>query len=121
MPSSSPRICGSQLYLSFKVNSTYSQINAFNSMERCMNAIRCWMIKGKLCLNERKPKTDLHGLLMWFLWLHRIIQCLRVVFLILQACLSEIYLFCRIGGLLKFFFSRVEFSMRLQFAISVLL
>ena len=45
---------------------------------------------------ERKSKTDLHRLPMWFLWLHHIIKCLRVTFLLLQACLSEIYLFCRI-------------------------
>ena len=28
--------------------------------------------------SERKSKTDLHGLPMWFLWLRRIIKCLRI-------------------------------------------
>ena len=70
-------------------------------MERCMDAIRCWMIKDKLCLNERKSKTDLHGLPIWFLWSRLIIKCARVTFLLLQACLSEIYPLCRIGGLLR--------------------
>ena len=45
---------------------------------------------------ERKSKTDLHGLPMWFLWLRHIIKCLQVTLLLLQTCLSEIYLFCRI-------------------------
>ena len=56
------------VYLSFKADSTYSQIDAVNSMKRCVDAIRCWMIKDKLCLNEKKSKTDLHGLPMWFLF-----------------------------------------------------
>ena len=109
------------VYLSLKADSTYLQIDAVNSVDRCMDTVRCWMIKDKLCLNERSSKTDLHGLAMCFLWSSPIIKCLPVTFLLLQACLSEIYLFCRIGGLLKIFFSRGEFSMRLQFAINVFL
>ena len=103
------------VYLSLKADSTYLQIDAVNSVDRCMDAVRCWMTKDKLCLNERRSKTDVHGLPMFFF------KCLRVTFLLLQACLSEIYLFCRIGGLLKIFLSRGEFSMRLQFAINVFL
>ena len=94
---------------SFKADSTYLQIDAVNSVERCMDAIRCWMIEDKLCLNERKSKTDLYGLPMWFLWSRCIIKCFRVTFLLLQACLSEIYLFCRIGGLLKIFSAEANF------------
>ena len=93
----------------FKADSTYLQIDAVNSVERCMDAIRCWMIEDKLCLNERKSKTDLYGLPMWFLWSRCIIKCFRVTFLLLQACLSEIYLFCRIGGLLKIFSAEANF------------
>ena len=35
----------------------------------------------------RTSKTNLHGLPMWFLWLCRIINCLQVTILFLQACL----------------------------------
>jgi len=35
----------SQLYLSFKADSTSSQIDAVDSMDRCVDAIRCWMNK----------------------------------------------------------------------------
>ena len=35
----------------------------------------------------RTSKTNLHGLPMWFLWLCRIINCLQVTILLLQACL----------------------------------
>ena len=70
---------------------------------------------------ERKSKTDLHGPPMWFFWLRHIIKCLRVTFFLLQACLSEIYLFCMIRGLLKIVSSRGWFSIRLQFAINVFL
>ena len=41
-------------------------------------------------VKDRPARTTI-----WFLWLHCIIKCLRVTFLLLQACLSEIYLFCR--------------------------
>ena len=34
-----------------------------------------------------KTSTNLHGLPMWFLWLCRIINCLQVTILLLQACL----------------------------------
>ena len=94
------------VYLSFKADSTYSQIDAVNSMKRCVDAIRCWMIKDKLCLNERKSKTDLHGLPMCFFLVALHYQMPSSYILLLQACLSEIYLFCRIGGLLKIFFQR---------------
>ena len=34
-----------------------------------------------------KTSTNLHGFPMWFLWLCRIINCLQVTILLLQACL----------------------------------
>ena len=44
-----------------------------------------------------KSKTELHRLSKWFLWLCCIINCPRKLhFLLLQECLLEIYLFCRI-------------------------
>ena len=42
----------SQLYLSFKPDNTSSQSNAVDAMERCIRAIRCWMIKDKLKVND---------------------------------------------------------------------
>ena len=47
----------SQLYLSFKADSTSSQIDPVNFMERCVDAIRCWMIKDKLSLNDYQNNT----------------------------------------------------------------
>ena len=35
----------------------------------------------------RSSKTNLHGLPVWLLWLCRIINCLQVTILLLQACL----------------------------------
>ena len=42
----------SQLYLSFKPDNTSPQSNAVDAMERCIRAIRCWMIKDKLKVND---------------------------------------------------------------------
>ena len=57
----SPHICGSQQYLSFKADSTSSQIDAVYSMERFVDAVRCWMIKDKLCLNEKTTEFMIIG------------------------------------------------------------
>ena len=65
-----------QLYLSFKPDTTSSQSNAVDAMERCISAIRCWMIKDKLKVNDCKtefilirtrqqlPKVDIKGLVV---------------------------------------------------------
>ena len=37
-----------QLHISFKADSTSSQIDAVSSMGHCVDSIRCWMIKDKL-------------------------------------------------------------------------
>ena len=50
-----------QLYLSFRADSTSSQNDAVNAMERCVDAIRCWMIKDKLCLNGSKTEFIIIG------------------------------------------------------------
>ena len=40
-------------------DSTSSQIDAVNSMGLCVDAVRCWMMKDKLCLNDNKTdKTE---------------------------------------------------------------
>ena len=81
--------------------------SAFTALTYIAKGIKCSLARARqiLCSYsharflvsiERKSKTDLHVLPMWFLWLCRIIKCLRVTFLFLRACLSEIYLFCRI-------------------------
>ena len=65
-----------QLYLSFKPDTTSSQSNAVDAMERCISAIRCWMIKDKLKVNDSKiefiqigtrqqlAKVDIKGLVV---------------------------------------------------------
>ena len=50
-----------QLYLSFKPDTTSSQSNAVDAMERCISAIRCWMIKEKLKVNDSKTEFILIG------------------------------------------------------------
>lgn len=46
----------SQLYLSFKADSSSTQIDTVDSMELCVDAIRCWMIKDKLFLNNNRTE-----------------------------------------------------------------
>ena len=48
-----------QLYLSFKPDTTSSQSNAVDAMERYISAIRCWMVKDKLKLNDSKTELIL--------------------------------------------------------------
>ena len=48
-----------QLYLSFKPDNTSSQSDAVDAMECCISAIRCWMIKDKLKVNDRKTESIL--------------------------------------------------------------
>ena len=50
-----------QLYLSFKPDTTSSQSDAVYAMERCIRAIRCWMIKDKLKVNDSKTEFILIG------------------------------------------------------------
>ena len=65
-----------QLYLSFRPDTISSQSNAVDTMERCNSAIRCWMIKDKLKVNDSKiefiqigtrqqlAKVDIKGLVV---------------------------------------------------------
>ena len=50
-----------QLYLSFKADSASSQSDAVECMERCIKAIRSWMITDKLCLNDTKTEFMIIG------------------------------------------------------------
>ena len=50
-----------QLYLSFKPDTTCSQSNAVDAKERCISVIRCWMIKEKLKVNDSKTEFILIG------------------------------------------------------------
>ena len=45
-----------QLYLSFKADSSTEQNDAMKAMENCITAIRAWMIEDKLCLNDSKTE-----------------------------------------------------------------
>ncbi|XP_068713044.1 uncharacterized protein [Montipora foliosa] len=49
------------LYLSFKPDTTSSQSDAVDAMERCISAIRCWMIKDKIKVNDSKTEFILIG------------------------------------------------------------
>ena len=50
-----------QLYLSFKPDTTSSQSDAVDAMERCVRAMRCWMIKDKLKVDDSKTEFILIG------------------------------------------------------------
>ena len=45
-----------QQYLSFKTDSAFSESNAIAAMEKCIKAIRSWMIKDKLTLDYSKTE-----------------------------------------------------------------
>jgi len=51
-----------QLYLSFKPDTTSSQSDAIEAMELCIKAIRAWMITDKLKLNDDKPEFLIIGI-----------------------------------------------------------
>ena len=51
----------SQLYLSFKPNSSSSQSEAIEGMELCLKAIRAWMITDKLKLNDDETEFLIIG------------------------------------------------------------
>ena len=50
-----------QLYLSFKPDTTSSQSDAIEAMELCIKAIRAWMITDKLKLNDDKTEFSIIG------------------------------------------------------------
>lgn len=50
-----------QLYLSFKPDSEFGETNARCAMERCIRAVRAWMVADKLKLNEDKTEFMLIG------------------------------------------------------------
>ena len=50
-----------QLYLSFKADSSTAQNDAMKAMENCITAIRAWMIKDKLCVNDSKTEFLIVG------------------------------------------------------------
>ena len=50
-----------QLYLSFKADSSTAQNDARKATENCITAIRVWMIEDKLCLNDSKTEFMIVG------------------------------------------------------------
>ena len=50
-----------QLYLSFKPGCTVTEQDAIRTMERCIKAIRIWMLTDKLKLNEEKTEFMVIG------------------------------------------------------------
>ena len=51
-----------QLYLSFKADSSTAQNDAMKAMENCITAIRAWMIEDKVCLNDSKTEFMIVGI-----------------------------------------------------------
>ena len=51
----------SQLYLSFKPDSSESETETKCDMERCIRAVRAWMVEDKLKLNEEKTEFLIIG------------------------------------------------------------
>ena len=50
-----------KLYLVFKSETTQCQEDAMEAMEKCIKAVRAWMITDKLKLNERKTEFLIIG------------------------------------------------------------
>lgn len=50
-----------QLYLSFKANSTTSQTEALEALQDCISSIRAWMLVDKLKLNDDKTEIIIIG------------------------------------------------------------
>ena len=61
LPQSHEYANDAQLYLSFNADSACSQNDAVEAMERCIQAIRSWMIKDKLRLNDNKTEFMIIG------------------------------------------------------------
>ena len=50
-----------QLYLSFKPLGNTAQANAIQAMEKCIDAVRKWMIQDRLMINDDKTEFLLVG------------------------------------------------------------
>ena len=61
LPQSHAYADDTQLYLSFNANSACLQNDAVEAMEQCIQAIRSWMIKDKLRLNDSKTEFMIIG------------------------------------------------------------
>ena len=61
LPQSHAYADDTQPYLSFNADLACSQNDAVEAMERCIQAIRSWMIKDKLCLNDDKIEFMIIG------------------------------------------------------------
>ena len=61
LPQSHAYADDTELYLSFNADSACSQNDAVETMEQCIQAIRSWMIKDKLRLNDNKMEFMITG------------------------------------------------------------
>ena len=61
LPQSHAYADDTQLYLSFNADSACSQNDAVEAMEQCIEAIRSWMIKDKLLLNDNMTEFMIIG------------------------------------------------------------
>ena len=50
-----------QVYLSFKPNSTSSEDSAFSAIQSCIAAIRSWLLTNKLLINDTKTEFLMIG------------------------------------------------------------
>ena len=61
LPNAHAHADDSQLYLSFKPDSSMGETEARGAMKRCIRAVRAWLIVDKLKLNEEKSEFMLIG------------------------------------------------------------
>ena len=50
-----------QVYLSFKPNSIYSEDSAFSAIQSCISVIRSWLLTNKLLVNDTKTEFLIIG------------------------------------------------------------
>ena len=61
LPSAHAYADDTQLYVSFKPDSSASEADCFSAMEKCIRAVRAWMIQDKMKLNDDKTEFLIIG------------------------------------------------------------
>ena len=61
LPSSHAYADDTQLYVSFKPDCSASEAECFSAMEKCIRAVRAWMIQDKMKLNDDKTEFLIIG------------------------------------------------------------
>ena len=63
LPSGHAYADNTQLYVSFKPDCSVSEAECFSAMEKCIRAVRAWMIQDKMKLNDDKTELLIIGTL----------------------------------------------------------